>query len=75
MAAPPTGNPRAVRRNIAQVVTEELDAFAQEHRGCGELTGGLWVNRVWARCHPCGAWLRYGPKEIAQIARTCKEGD
>ncbi len=31
-----------------------LDAFLQEHRGCGELDGGVENHRVWMACD-CGA--------------------
>lgn len=34
-----------------------LDAFAQEHRRCGELGGGVERQHVWLRCE-CGAELR-----------------
>jgi len=27
-----------------------LDAFLQEHRRCGELAGGVDVDRVWMTC-------------------------
>jgi hypothetical protein len=42
----------------------ELDAFSTEHRGCGDLDGGVEGPTVWFDCE-CGA----------RIARRADDGD
>jgi hypothetical protein len=34
---------------------DDLHAFLQEHRRCGELDGGVRDERVWMACDGCGA--------------------
>ena len=38
------------------MLLDDLDAFLQEHRRCGELDGGVDGARVWMACS-CGAVL------------------
>jgi hypothetical protein len=44
-----------------------LDAFLQEHRGCGEMDGGVNRERVWVACD-CGAGIAHPikPTELNQ---------
>ena len=35
-----------------------LDAFLQEHRGCGEMDGGVGGERVWVACD-CGGGIAH----------------
>jgi len=55
-----------VRRTIAEMVAEALDAFVDEHRGCGGLTGGMWITCVWAHCRPCDV------RQVVRIAEVVR---
>jgi len=49
---------------------DDLDAFLQEHRRCGELESGVEGARLWATCS-CGAALaRVLPAEDRPIAES-----
>ena len=37
-------------------LVDDLDAFLQEHRRCGEMDSGVEEGRVWMTCD-CGAGL------------------
>ncbi len=41
-------------------ILDDLDAFLQENRRCGELDTGLDGERVWMTCGGCGAELAGG---------------
>ena len=36
---------------------DDLNAFSQEHRRCGELNSGVEEGRIWMTCEGCGAVL------------------
>jgi hypothetical protein len=46
---------------------DDLDAFLQEHRRCGDLDGGLEDGRVWMPCE-CGAELSRSLARPARLA-------
>ncbi len=47
------------------MLLEDLDAFFQEHRRCGELDGGVEDGRVWMTCE-------YGAGLLRSMARPAR---
>lgn len=60
-------------RTVADVVSEALRAFGQEHRACGGLRGVMWLTGVWGWCDPCDAKLALRFEQIRRMLNEEKE--